>query len=83
MKNFVIRKGNGKLLDTLKDGIIVADASDGKLMFANKAAKSFNRNLKESLCIELDETILEQSKNERDKKLEDQSAFSIFDCNVK
>ena len=83
VKNQVIRKGNGKLLDTLKDGIIVADASDGKLMFANAAAKSFNQNLKESLCVELDDTDLVQRKDEKESKQEDQSAFSIFDCKVK
>ena len=65
VKNSVIRKGNGKLLDTFKDGIIVADSSDGKLMFANKAAKSFNRYLKESLCAELDDTNLVLSKDEK------------------
>ena len=68
VKNYVIRKGNGKLLDTLKDGVIVADSSDGKLMFANKAAKSFNKNMKESLCVELDETNLVQTKDDREKK---------------
>ena len=83
VKNFVIRKGYGKLLDTLKDGVIVADSSDGKLMFANKAAKSFNKNLKESLCIELDETTLVQTKDDKVNKYEDPSAFCIFDCKVK
>lgn len=55
VKNFVLRKGIGKLLDTLKEGVIIADSSDGELMFANAAAKSFNANLKEPLCVELGE----------------------------
>ena len=56
VKNFVFRKGNGKLLDTLKEGVIIADSNDGKLMFANAAAKSFNATLREPLCVELSKT---------------------------
>ena len=83
VKNFVLRKGNGKLLDTLKDGVIVAGSKDGKLMFSNAAAKAFNQNLQESLCVELDATKPIKTNHGRETKPDDRSSFSIFDCKIK
>ena len=58
VKNYVLQKGNGKLLDSLKGGVIIADSGDGNIIFANKAAKQFNANLKERLSFDHIDTSL-------------------------
>lgn len=43
VKNHVLLKGNEKLLNSLKQGLIIAQSNDGELVFANAAAKQLSR----------------------------------------
>ena len=50
IKNTVMRKGNQKLLNSLKESVIVAHRLTGNVIFANTATERLNSLFVEGLC---------------------------------
>ena len=70
VKNTVMRKGNTKVLNNLKESVIIANRNTGQLLFANQAAERLSKHCVEDLCIAGAYESLSKDKND----------FSVFKC---
>ena len=77
-----MRKGNEKLLNGLKEGVIVIDKAEGKLMFANSSAFKLDQPLKQHLCRTISKSDKKASVPKFDNHGNQKENYSLYDCKV-
>ena len=82
IKNTVMRKGNQKLLNSLKESVIVAHRLTGNVIFANTATERLNSLFVEGLCKVGNLESFSTGMNESSVFDREEKQFALFNSNL-